>query len=131
MPFTILVVEDNSNIRRFIRTALELEGYGVREASTLQEGVALARRRQPDLILLDLSMPDGSGWEFLRAMQAQPETRGLRIVILTASADHGMAERGLASGAMAFLTKPIAAGELVAQVRKTLDAQGAASERSD
>ncbi len=131
MPFTILVVEDNLNIRRFIRTTLELEGYDVQEASTLHEAVAIARRGRPDLILLDLSLPDGSGWDFLQTMQAQPETRDLRIVILTASADRGMAERGRAAGAITFLTKPISAGELVAQVRKALDAQRAASERSD
>ncbi|HLF26441.1 MAG TPA: response regulator [Anaerolineae bacterium] len=131
MAHTILVVEDNPNIRRFIRTTLELEGYQVQAVPTLQEGLASARRAQPDLILLDLALPDGTGWDFLEAMQTRPETRTVRVAMLTASADHGMAARALAAGAVAFITKPIAAGELVAHVRQALAAHRAAPKRSD
>jgi len=126
MSATILIVEDNPNIRRFIRTALNLEGYRALEASTLNDGITLARREQPDLILLDLALPDGTGWDFMQTMQSQPDTRDLRVVVLTASADPGMDLRTLSAGAMAFLTKPIAAGELMTHVRRAL-----ASPRAD
>ena len=127
MPDTILIVEDNPNIRRFIHTTLTLEGYRALEASTVQEGVELARRHRPGLVLLDLALPDATGWDFLQAMQDRTETRDLRIVVLTASADPGMDIRSLAAGAFDFLTKPIAAGELVASVRRALAAPRAAS----
>lgn len=122
MTHTILVIEDNLNIRGFIVTALGLESYRVLEASTLREGRALALHERPDLILLDLALPDGSGWEFLQAMQTQFGSHHTPVAILTASADQGMADRGLAAGAVAFITKPIAARELIACVRRILSA---------
>ena len=97
MTPTILIIEDNLHIRKFLATVLELESYRIVEASTLQEGRALALREQPDLILLDLALPDGTGWEFLQTMQAQPGARRAPVAILTASADQGMADRGLAA----------------------------------
>jgi len=121
MSATILIVEDNLNIRRFIRTTLQLEGYRVNEAGTLRDSLASTQIETPDLIVLDLALPDGSGWEFLSAMQARPETRRAPILVLTASADPGMADRVRAAGATEFLTKPIAAAELVARVRAALD----------
>jgi two-component system KDP operon response regulator KdpE len=130
MSATILIIEDNANIRGFIRTTLEIEGFRALETGSVREGLEAARREQPDLILLDLSLPDGTGWDFLEALREQPAARDARIVVLTASADHGMADRVMAAGATAFLTKPIAAGELVAHVRRALDTRHA-SERSD
>jgi two-component system KDP operon response regulator KdpE len=121
MSAAILIVEDNLNIRRFIRTTLQLEGYRVSEAGSLRDSLASAQIETPDLVVLDLALPDGSGWEFLSAMQARPETRRVPILVLTASADPGMADRVRAAGAAEFLTKPIAAAELVARVRAALD----------
>lgn len=125
MSHTILIVEDNTNIRRFLRTTLEIEGYRALEASTVQESLERIDQEQPDLVLLDLALPDGSGWDFIAAARshADAETRRLPIVVLTASADHGMSERVLAAGAAAFLTKPISAAELMANVRRVLEAR--------
>ena len=122
MSATILIVEDNPNIRRFIHTMLDLEGYRALEAATLQDGLALARRERPDLILLDLALPDGTGWEFLQTLQAQPDTHDLRVAVLTASADPGTDNRTLAAGAIDFLTKPISASDLMVHVRRALAA---------
>ena len=122
MTPTILVIEDNLHIRKFIATVLGLESYRVLEASTLREGRALALGEQPDLILLDLALPDGTGWEFLQAMQTQFGSPHTPVAILTASADQGMADRGLTAGAVAFITKPVAASELIACVRRILGA---------
>ncbi len=121
MSSTILIIEDNANIRGFIHTTLEIEGYRVLETGSMLEGLEVTRQEQPDLILLDLSLPDGTGWDFLEALREQPAAHDTQIVVLTASADHGMAERVIAAGATAFLTKPIAVGELVAQVRQALE----------
>ena len=141
MSHTILIVEDNANIRRFLRTTLEIEGYRALEASTVQESLERIDQELPDLVLLDLALPDGSGWDFIAAARsranaettdpsASPGARsergegaGLPIVVLTASADHGMSERALAAGATAFLTKPISAAELMANVRRVLEAR--------
>ena len=130
MPHTILIVEDNANIRRFLRTTLEIEGYRALEASSVQESLERIDQERPDLVLLDLALPDGSGWDFIAAapLRLPPQAGGeavhdLPIVVLTASADHGMAERALAAGAAAFLTKPISAAELMANVRRVLEAR--------
>jgi len=130
MSTTILIIEDSANIRKFIRTALEIEGYRALEAETVQEGLDITRRERPDLIVLDLALPDGTGWDYLSAIREQPATRDAQILILTASADRGMADRALAAGATSFLTKPIAAGDLVAHVRQVLGSHRT-SERSD
>jgi two-component system KDP operon response regulator KdpE len=130
MPPTILIVEDNDNIRRFIHTTLDLEGYAVLEAATVLEGLRIAQSEHPALVLLDLALPDGTGWDFLQAMQNAGEPARSKIAILTASADHGMADRGLEAGAVAFITKPISARALVARVQKLLQAQ-AESKRSE
>jgi len=133
MPHTILIVEDNANIRRFLRTTLEIEGYRALEASSVQESlerIRLVGEERPDLVLLDLALPDGSGWDFIAAapLRLPPQAGGeavhdLPIIVLTASADHGMSERALAAGAAAFLTKPISAAELMANVRRVLEAR--------
>ena len=83
MPHTVLVVEDNANIRRFIRTTLGLEGYRVLEASTVQDGLDVARREQPDLVLLDLALPDGTGWDFLQSIT--PSAEGFRESVIARS----------------------------------------------
>jgi len=127
MSQKILVIEDNDNIRRFIRTTLSLEGYAVEEATTVRSGLDQARKHQPALVLLDLALPDGTGWDFLESLRGLEFSQRPRVAILTASADHGMADRSLAAGADEFITKPIAAGALVSVVRRVLQAGRAAS----
>jgi two-component system KDP operon response regulator KdpE len=129
MPPTILVVEDNDNIRRFIHTTLSLEGYPVLEAATVRDGLRIAQNERPALVLLDLALPDGTGWDFLQSMRDADEPGRSKIAILTASADHGMADRGLAAGAVAFITKPISARALVARVQSLLQSQAESKRR--
>jgi two-component system KDP operon response regulator KdpE len=107
MPHTILIVEDNKNIRRFLRTTLEIEGYRALEASTVQESLERIDQELPDLVLLDLMLPDGSGWDFIAAARSHTgaETRSLPIVVLTASADLAWA-CVLVVGATAFSPSP-------------------------
>lgn len=114
---TILVVEDEAQIRGLVRLALEEEGWAVREAATLAEALAAATLSGPDLVILDLGLPDGSGLEFIR------QTRGvspLPILILSARAAEDDKIAALDAGADDYLTKPFGIGELLARVRAML-----------
>ncbi len=113
----ILVVEDEKQIRRFIRSALEVEGCHVAEADTLAQGLIEAGTRKPDLIILDLGLPDGDGQDFvvdLRAWCSQP------VLILSARSAENEKIRVLDAGADDYLTKPFSVGELLARVRALL-----------
>lgn len=109
-----LLVEDEPHIRRFVRGALEQEGWQVHEAATLQRGLIDAGTRKPDLVILDLGLPDGDGVDFigdLRAWSAVP------VIVLSARVDEEEKIRALDRGADDYLTKPFGVGELLARVR--------------
>ena len=112
-----LVVEDEPQIRRFLRAALEGEGWQVHEAATQQRGRIEAGTRKPDLLLLDLGLPDGDGMDLIR------EVRGwssVPIIVLSARADETDKVAALDAGADDYLTKPFGVGELLARVRANL-----------
>jgi two-component system, OmpR family, KDP operon response regulator KdpE len=116
-PLTALIVEDKPQIRRFVRGALEGEGWQVHEAGTQQRGVIEAGTRKPDLIVLDLGLPDGDGLDLIR------EVRGwsaVPILVLSARADESDKIAALDAGADDYLTKPFGIGELLARVRANL-----------
>jgi two-component system, OmpR family, KDP operon response regulator KdpE len=109
-----LLVEDEPHIRRFVRGALEQEGWQVHEAATMQRGLIDAGTRKPDLVILDLGLPDGDGVDFigdLRAWSAVP------VIVLSARVDEDEKIRALDRGADDYLTKPFGVGELLARVR--------------
>ena len=113
----ILVVEDEKQIRRFIKSALESEGCHVAEAETMAQGLIEAGTRKPDLIILDLGLPDGDGKDFvvdLRAWSSQP------VLILSARSAENEKIQVLDAGADDYLTKPFSVGELLARVRALL-----------
>ena len=112
-----LLVEDEPQIRRFVRTALEEEGWQVHEADTVRRGLIDAGTRSPDLVILDLGLPDGDGLGFihdLRAWSAVP------VIVLSARAGESDKIAALDAGADDYLTKPFGVGELQARVRATL-----------
>jgi two-component system KDP operon response regulator KdpE len=123
----VVVVEDEKQIRRFVRTALESEGCRVFEAQSGRQGLTEAATRKPDLVILDLGLPDLDGVEFIRDLRAWSI---LPIIVLSARTDENDKIAALDAGADDYLTKPFSVGELLARVRAALrrGATGSAGE---
>lgn len=121
MPSTtmpvVLVVEDEPQICRFLRAALEAEGWRVHEAQTLQRALIDAASRKPDLIILDLGLPDGDGLDFIVSFRRWSL---VPIIVLSARAGEASKIQALDTGADDYLTKPFSVGELLARVRSTV-----------
>ena len=116
-PPLVLVVDDEPPIRRFLRVALEAQGYRVVEAATAQEAIAQAATRAPDLVLLDLGLPDLDGFEVVRRLR---EWSAMPVVVLSARGREDDKIRALDAGADDYVTKPFATGELLARMRAAL-----------
>lgn len=119
-PLTILLVEDDAQIRYFIHTTLAAEGWQVFEAATLKQGLVEAGTRKPDMVILDLGLPDGSGIDFIhefRSWSAVP------VIVLSARTDEGDKVLALDAGADDYLTKPFGVAELLARIRANLRRQ--------
>ncbi len=112
-----LLVEDEPEIRRFVRTALEAEGWAVHESGTMRQGLVDAGTTKPDLVILDLGLPDGDGKEFIRGVR---EWSGLPIIVLSARVEETDKVEALDAGADDYLTKPFGVAELLARVRAAL-----------
>ncbi len=111
---TILVVEDDAQIRRFVRHALERETFRVREAETFAAGLIEAGTSKPDLLVLDLGLPDGDGVQFVHQLRGWSQTP---VLILSARSNESDKIGVLDAGADDYLTKPFSVGELIARVR--------------
>ena len=116
MP-TLLVVEDDAQIRRFVRHALERGGFHVREAETFRDGLIDAGTGKPDLVILDLGLPDGDGQQFVRELRGWSH---IPVLILSARSMESDKISVLDAGADDYLTKPFSVGELLARVRALL-----------
>ena len=121
MPHKILIVEDNDNNRSLFRDILSFHGHRVSVARDGQEGVALARELQPDLILMDIQMPGMDGMTAGCILKQDPATSGLKIIALTSFAMQGDQEKFLAAGFDGYLSKPISTRELPALVQRWLE----------
>ncbi len=115
-PLAILV-EDEPQIRRFVRTALETEGWHVFEAETLKHGLVEAGTRKPDVVILDLGLPDGDGIDFIRDLRTWS---AIPVIVLSARVHETDKIKALDAGADDYLTKPFGVGELLARVRAVL-----------
>jgi len=115
-----LLIEDEPQIRRFVRASMEAEGWQVFETETLKRGLIEAGTRKPNLIILDLGLPDGDGVDFIRDVR---EWSTVPIIVLSARVGEAEKIKTLDAGADDYLTKPFGSGELLARVRATLRRQ--------
>jgi two-component system, OmpR family, KDP operon response regulator KdpE len=115
-PIAVLV-EDEREIRRFVRTALETEGWHVFEADTMKQGLIEAGTRKPDVVILDLGLPDGNGVDLIRDLRTWS---AIPVIVLSARVDEIDKIEALDAGADDYLTKPFGVGELLARVRAVL-----------
>ena len=120
VPPTALLVEDEPQIRRFVRTALEEEGWQVHESASIQRGLIDAGTRRPDLVILDLGLPDGDGIDFIGDLH---KWSNVPVIVLSARVNESDKIRALDAGADDYLSKPFGVGELLARVRATLRRQ--------
>ena len=113
-PLVAVIVEDEKPIRRFVRTALEAQGFQVFEAESGSQGLVEAGTRAPDLLILDLGLPDMDGVDFLRDLRGWSDRP---VIVLSARSGETEKIRALDAGADDYLTKPFGIGELLARVR--------------
>jgi two-component system KDP operon response regulator KdpE len=123
-----VIVEDEPQIRRFVRAALEAQDWQVFEADALGPGLSEAGTRRPDLIVLDLGLPDGDGVDFLRDLRAWSQ---VPVIVLSARTDEADKIAALDAGADDYLTKPFGVGELMARVRVALRRQRQGADASE
>jgi two-component system KDP operon response regulator KdpE len=113
----ILIIEDEVHIRRFVRLALEAQGHTVHEAEDYQRGLIEAGTRRPDLVILDLGLPDGDGVELIRELR---QWSSMPVIVLSARSAEASKIAALDAGADDYLVKPFGSGELSARVRAQL-----------
>lgn len=117
MKKRILVVDDEVAIVRVLRDRLEMEGFDVLTAYDGAQGVEVATRERPDLILMDVMMPNMDGLTAARIIRAQPETAHIPIIMLTARGQESDEEAGYQAGAVRYFTKPFSTRQLVREIR--------------
>jgi two-component system cell cycle response regulator DivK len=122
----ILYVEDNDDNVYMLKNRLTRAGFTVLIATGGTQGVAMAGAEQPDLILMDLTLPDIDGWEATRRLKADPATKHIPVVALTANAMEGDREKALAAGCDDFDTKPVELPRLLGKIRALAPQGGSA-----
>jgi two-component system phosphate regulon response regulator PhoB len=120
MPDTVLVVEDEPDIAELLGYVLRQEGFRVAWARDGRDALEQARRQPPSLVVLDLMLPEIPGMEVLKALKRAPETRGARVILLTARKDELDRVLGFELGADDYVTKPFSPRELVLRVKAVL-----------
>jgi two-component system alkaline phosphatase synthesis response regulator PhoP len=117
----ILIAEDSATIRRLVAARLSADGFEVLEAADGEEALQLARSDRPDLLVLDKVMPKLDGFEVVRALREDPETKTVPIVMLTGRTSEADVLGGLGLGVEEYMPKPFSPRELSARVRRALD----------
>jgi two-component system cell cycle response regulator DivK len=116
----ILVIEDQEDNRRILRDLLTSAGYEVIEAVTGEEGVAVAETHRPDLILMDIQLPDLDGYEATRRIKANPALRHIPLIAVTSYALSGDDVKALEAGCDGYVAKPFSPRALLAKIREYL-----------
>ena len=116
----VLIVDDDAGLRGFVRASLELDGYSVREAASAEEGLAAIEDEPPDLILLDVMMPQVDGWEMLRRMQERHGVGSIPVLMFSGKVDEQAAGDAASRGARAFIGKPFDPEQLIESAKAML-----------
>lgn len=117
----VLIVEDNDKNRKLVRDALQFKGYQTIEAETGEDGVRLARERRPALVLMDIQLPGIDGIAALGQLRADPATKDIPVIAVTASVMTQDRQKIVAAGFDAFQGKPISVRELLETVRRLVE----------
>jgi DNA-binding response OmpR family regulator len=121
MAKRILAVDDETDVLLIVKTALQSEGFEVQTASSGADALALARESPPDLVLLDVMMPQMSGFEVLRALKADEATSTIPVIMLTGLSERGKIQEALASGTTYYIVKPFEFHDLLDKVNDALN----------
>jgi two-component system alkaline phosphatase synthesis response regulator PhoP len=116
----VLVIDDEPGIIEIVEANLEGDGFSVISASNGKEGLEKIKNEKPELVVLDVMMPEMDGWEVLRRVEQDPDTAGLPVIMLTAKAADEDYIHGLEEGAVEYITKPFYPQELVNRIKITL-----------
>ncbi|HET6498732.1 MAG TPA: response regulator [Coriobacteriia bacterium] len=127
----ILVVDDEPDIVRLVSFSLQRNGHEVLQATDAVSGIQLATQMLPDLILMDVMMPVMSGYDALDQLKADPATRDIPVIMLSAKSQHYEQEEGLRRGALRYVCKPFTPRELAETVNSILEGHDGGEVRSD
>jgi two-component system cell cycle response regulator DivK len=119
----ILIIEDNEKNRKLVRDVLQVKGYTTVESETAEEGIKLAVDKSPALILMDIQLPGIDGITALKQLRADPKTKSIPVIAITASAMTHNRQTMLAEGFDGYQTKPIGVKDFLNEVQRVLDAQ--------
>ena len=117
----ILIVEDDANSRKLVRDVLQVKGYQTIETETAEEGIRLAKERQPALILMDIQLPGMSGIEALQHLRADPDTKAIPVIAVTASVMTAQQENVLEAGFDGFEGKPMSVVALLKTIQDLVE----------
>jgi excisionase family DNA binding protein len=117
---TVLIVDDDSKIREYVRVNLEMDGYTVREAGSAEEGLGVLEEATPDLVLLDVMMPEVDGWEMLKRVQERHGVGAIPVIMFSGKVNDQAAEEAASRGAQGFVGKPFNPQELIDQTKQLL-----------
>ena len=119
-PGRVLVIEDEQDVAELIRYNLAKEGYEVRVVANGVDGLKQARESRPDMILLDIMVPQLNGWEVCRRLKQEPDTREVPVIMVTGRVEEGDKVLGFEMGADDYVTKPFSPRELLARIRAVI-----------
>jgi excisionase family DNA binding protein len=118
----VLIVDDDERVREYVRVNLEMEGYTVREAGSAEEGLRVLDEVSPDLVLLDVMMPEVDGWEMLRRVQERHGVGAIPVIMFSGKVDEASAAEATARGAQGFVGKPFDPQQLIEHAKQLLPA---------
>jgi excisionase family DNA binding protein len=116
----VLVVDDDERLREYVRVNLEMEGYSVREAGNAEEGLRVLEESTPDLVLLDVMMPEVDGWEMLRRVQERHGVGAIPVIMFSGQIEEQAAGEATSRGAQGFIGKPFNPQQLIDQTKQLL-----------